>query len=346
MIKVGIVGATGYAGAELVRIFSNHPHVRIAALTTQSYSDKPFYEVYPHLYKYVDMACEELDIPALVEKSDVVFTALPHGHAVPVAEEVVRQGKKFIDIGADFRFTDYKVYEKWYKIAHGSKEMLKQAVYGMPELHREKIKNADIIGNPGCYPTGAILGLAPLMARGTLDPGSLIVDSKSGISGAGRKLSLNTHYSEINDNTRAYGIAAHRHMPEIEQELGQLFGKEISLIFTPHLVPMTRGILSTMYGYLKEDININDLRGIYANYYKDETFVRLLPPEMLPQTKAVFGSNYCDIGMTVDPRTRRVIVVSAIDNLVKGASGQAVQNMNLMCGLNENTGLEMPAIYP
>lgn len=346
MIKVGVIGATGYAGAELVRLLSIHPEVDIEVLTTQSYVDKPFWEVYPNLYKYIDIVCEELDLPSLVERVDLVFAALPHGHAMPVGLEVVKQGKRLIDLGADFRFRDYNIYESWYKVEHGARELVKKAVYGLPELHRERIKKASIIGNPGCYPTSAILGFAPLMAEGLVDTDTLIIDSKSGVSGAGRSLSLGTHYSEVNENIRAYNIAAHRHTPEIEQELEALCGKSLKLSFTPHLTPMTRGILSTMYGKLTVEIDNQDLWNLYNAFYEKEPFVRLLPTGMLPQTKAVTGSNLCDIAITTDIRTGRVVAVSAIDNLIKGAAGQAVHNMNIMYGLEETTGLETPPIYP
>lgn len=346
MIKVGIIGATGYAGSELVRLISGHPEARLTVLTTQSYAGKPFWEVYPYLYKYVGLTCEELDLPALVEKVDVVFTALPHGHAMPVGIEVARQGKRLIDLGADFRFKNYEEYETWYKVEHAARELLEQAVYGLPELHREKIKKASIVGNPGCYPTSAILGLAPLMAEGLLDPETLVIDSKSGVSGAGRGLSLGTHYCEVNENIRAYNVAAHRHTPEIEQELGALCGQDLKISFTPHLTPMTRGILSTMYGKLNKSVDTGTLRDLYVKFYENEPFVRILPPGMLPQTKAVTGSNCCDLAVAADPRTGRAVVLSAIDNLIKGAAGQAVQNMNIMFGLDETAGLDSPGMYP
>lgn len=346
MIKVGIIGATGYAGSELVKIIHGHPGAELAVLTTQSYTGKPFWEVYPYLYKYVEMKCEELDLPALVEQVDVVFTALPHGHAMPVGAEVARQGKKLIDLGADFRLKDYREYEAWYKVEHTAAELLEQAVYGLPELYRDKIKNASIIANPGCYPTSAVLGLAPLMAERLLDPDTLIIDSKSGVSGAGRGLSLGTHYCEVNENIRAYNIGIHRHTPEIEQELSAVFGQPVKLSFTPHLTPMNRGILSTMYGKLTRNVDTGTLLDLYNSFYEKEPFVRVLPPGMLPQTKAVTGSNCCDLAVAADPRTGRVVVVSAIDNLIKGASGQAVQNMNIMYGFEETAGLDRPGMYP
>ncbi len=346
MVKVGIIGATGYAGSELVKIIHAHPKAQLKVLTTKSYAGKPFWEVYPYLYKYIDLTCEKLDLPALVEQVDVVFTALPHGHAMPVGAEVIRQGKKLIDLGADFRFKDYNQYEKWYQVEHTARELLEQTVYGLPELYREKIKRASIIGNPGCYPTSAILGLAPLVAERLLDPDTLIIDSKSGVSGAGRSPSVGTLYCEVNENIRAYNIGLHRHTPEIEQELSAVFGQAIKLSFTPHLTPMNRGILSTMYGKLNREMDTGALRELYDTFYETEPFVRVLPPGMLPQTKAVTGSNCCDVAVTADPRTGRVVVTSAIDNLIKGASGQAVQNMNIIYGFDEAAGIDSPGMYP
>jgi len=345
-IKAGIIGATGYAGAELVRILSAHPQVELVALCTQSYGGKAFCEVYPYLYKHVFSYCRELDLPALAEEADVVFTALPHGHAAPLAREVLGRGKKFIDLGADFRFRRREVYEQWYKVEHTAPELLEQAVYGLPEIHREKIRGASLVANPGCYPTSVILALAPLLRHGLVDAGTVVADSKSGVSGAGRGLSLGTHFSEVNENFRAYNVGVHRHTPEIEQELSELAGEEVVISFTPHLTPMNRGILSTVYASLKREMTLEQVRSVYEEYYRNEFFVRLLPPGILPQTKAVAGSNHCDIVPVVDPRTGRVVVLSAIDNLVKGAAGQAVQNMNLMFGLPETTGLDRPGLYP
>lgn len=346
MIKVGVIGATGYAGAELVRILSRHPGVELVALTTQSYTDKPFWEVYPHLYRYVDLACEALELPGLVKKCDVVFTALPHGHAMPVAREVVRQDKKLIDLGADFRFYDTDVYQTWYKVEHTAADLAEQVVYGLPEIRRDRIKSARILANPGCYPTSAILGLAPLLQKRLVDTSGIVVDSKSGVSGAGRGLSLNTHYCEVNENIKAYGVATHRHTPEIEQEMSALAGEEVVISFTPHLIPMTRGILSTSYAKLQTPLDQEELTAVYRDFYAGERFVRVLPAGMLPLTKAVAGSNHCDVAAVADRRTGRVVVVSAIDNLIKGAAGQAVQNMNIMFDLPEDGGIIGPGMYP
>lgn len=345
-IKVGIIGATGYAGAELVRLLISHPRAELVALTTQSYEDSLFYEVYPYVYRYVDQKCLQLDLPALVDAADVIFTALPHGHAMPVAREVLRQGKKFIDLGADFRFDSREVYEQWYKMEHTAPDLLEQAVYGLPELHRDKIRSACLVGNPGCYPTSVILGLAPLLAHGLVDTGTVVADCKSGVSGAGRGLSLGVHFAEVNENFRAYNVGGHRHTPEIEQELSKLAGENMVISFTPHLTPMNRGILSTIYARLKQEISAAQVRALYEEYYSGEFFVRVLPEGLLPQTKAVAGSNHCDLAPVVDPRTGRVVVISTIDNLIKGAAGQAVQNMNLMYDLPETMGLDRPGLYP
>lgn len=345
-IRAGVIGATGYAGAELVRILSDHPSVGIAGLTTQSYAGMPFWEVYPHLYKHTNMMCEELNLPDLVEKCDIIFTALPHGHSMPVAAEVVRQGKKIVDLGADFRFNDTGVYEKWYKVEHTENVINGQAVYGLPEIHRDSIKDAGVVANPGCYPTSAILGLAPLLKGGLVETRGIVIDSKSGVSGAGRALSLNTHYCEVNESIKAYNVGVHRHTPEIEQELSGLAGEGLVVSFTPHLTPMNRGILGTIYASLKPGAGREEIDELYREFYRDSSFVRILPQGMLPSTKQVLGSNHCDIGIVVDDRTGRVVVLSAIDNLIKGASGQAVQNMNIMFGLPEDAGLGRPGMYP
>lgn len=345
-IKVSIIGATGYAGAELVRILHSHPGVELMALTTRSYAGMPFDKVYPHMHKYNQLVCEEMNLPKLFDNSDVIFIALPHGHAMPVALEAGRRGKKIVDLGADFRLADYRVYEQWYKVEHEAKKLLDEAAYGLPEVNREKIKEARLVANPGCYPTSAILALAPLLKHKLIDTGSIVIDSKSGVSGAGRELSLGTHFSEVNENFKAYNVAGHRHTPEIEQELSKIAGEEITVTFTPHLLPITRGILSTVYAKLSSQVGKEKIREIYLDYYKDEFFVRVLPDGTLPQTKWVSGTNHCDIGITLDSRTGRVIITSAIDNLIKGASGQAVQNMNIICGLPEDTGLAGPGLYP
>lgn len=346
MVKVGIVGATGYAGAELVRLLSRHPQVELSVLTSQSYAGKKMWEVFPHLYGVVDQTLEEFNLNELVERCEVIFTALPHGHAMPIGQEALRRGRRLIDLGADFRLKDVGTYQSWYKTEHTAASLLPTAVYGLPELYREAIKDCTIVANPGCYPTSAILGLAPLMVNQLIDPETLIIDAKSGVSGAGRGLSLKTHYSETTNNFQAYGVATHRHTPEIEQELSGLAGLPITINFTPHLTPMIRGILSTIYAKLTSSLNSEELTDLYRKFYQGERFVRVLPVGMLPTTKGVAGSNYCDLSVTVDPRTKRVIVLSAIDNLIKGAAGQAVQNLNVLLGLPEDTGLNFAGMYP
>lgn len=346
MVKVGVVGATGYAGAELVRLLARHPQVTLEVLTSQSYAGKAMWEVFPHFYGVVENKLEELNTAELVARCDVIFTALPHGHAMPIAQEVTRQGKKLIDLGADFRLKDVATYQQWYKPEHTATALLNGAVYGLPELHREKIKHSAIVANPGCYPTCTILGLAPLLTNQLIDPATIIVDAKSGVSGAGRGLSLKTHFTETTNNFQAYGVATHRHTPEMEQELTALAGTTITINFTPHLTPMIRGILSTIYAQMTRQMSSAELTEIYRDFYQGETFVRVLPAGMYPATKNVAGSNYCDLSVTVDPRTGRVIVLSAIDNLIKGAAGQAVQNLNVLLGCPENTGLDFVGIYP
>ncbi|WP_031516785.1 N-acetyl-gamma-glutamyl-phosphate reductase [Desulfofalx alkaliphila] len=346
MIKVAVIGATGYTGAELVRILSRHGEVQLVALTSRSYHGKPYWQVYPHLYQYTEMECEELDISRVVDRADVIFTALPHGHSMDIAAEVVRQGKKLVDLGADFRLNDGAHYKRWYQVEHTVPELLAEAVYGLPEINRQQIAACTLVANPGCYPTTAVLGLAPLVKNKLIDHSTIIIDSKSGVSGAGRGLSLKTHFSETNENFQAYAVAAHRHTPEIEQELSKLAGQPLTVSFTPHLTPMTRGMLSTIYAGLNESLDAEEIRRLYQEYYAGEYFVRVLPAGVLPQTKALAGSNYCDLWVTADARTKRVIVLSAIDNLVKGASGQAVQNMNIMFGLDERAGLDAVGLFP
>jgi len=346
MFKAGIIGATGYTGAELVRILSGHPAVQLVALTTQSYVDKPFWEVYPHLYGHIDLICTERDLDSLIGNCDVIFVSLPHGHAMTLAAEIAGKNKVVIDLGADFRFRNSEVYETWYGVNHAAPALTKEAVYGLPEIRRQEISSALLVANPGCYPTSAILGLAPLLKNNLVQPDSIIIDSKSGVSGAGRGLSLNTHYCEVNENMKAYGVTTHRHTPEIEQELSLLAGQNITVSFTPHLTPITRGILSTIYTKLSRTLSQDEALQLYQEHYAGEFFIRVLPAGMLPTTKMVAGSNHCDLGVVVDQRTGRMVVLSAIDNLLKGASGQAVQNMNIMLGLPEKTGLEAPGIYP
>lgn len=352
MVKVGIIGATGYAGAELVRIISSHPRAELVAITSQSYVGRELARVFPHLTPATRLFCREQDIPALAREVDVLFTALPHGLSVPIVRDALAGGAKVVDLGADFRLDDRAEYEHWYKVTHDAPELLAEAVYGLPEINRERIGGARVVGNPGCYPTGAILGLAPLLRQGLVRRESIIIDSKSGVSGAGRGLNIGSLYAECNESIKAYNVGGHRHIPEIEQELSKLAGEKVTVSFTPHLTPMTRGILSTIYADLtgfsgKAGADrAAELQSIYSEFYANEPFVHVLPLGELPQTKWCSGSNHCFIGLTVDPRVNRVVVVSAIDNLVKGAAGQALQNMNLLFGLPETAGLEFPGIYP
>src|SRR5574341_75172 len=345
-LNIAIVGSSGYTGGELMRILLNHPRVTVTAITSEKSAGKPITSIFPHLAGLTSLVCEPLDPDAVAKKADLVFLALPHVSAQEAAFRFRALGKKVVDLSADYRIADPAVYEKWYEHAHQYPELLKSAVYGLPELHREKIKKASLVANPGCYPTGAILGLAPLLGKGAVDPQSIIIDSKSGVSGAGRSPSLAHHYPEVNEAFMAYKVGTHRHTPEIEQELSRLAGAPIVLSFTPHLVPMNRGILTTAYARQTSPEDTARLHARYEEFYQREPFVRLLPAGQFPNVRNVRGSNFCDIGVYADPRTGRAVVVTAIDNLVKGASGQAVQNMNLMMGCDETAGLKFAGMFP
>lgn len=344
MIRASIIGATGYAGVDLLRLLLNHKEVSLAALTSESYAGQPVSQVYPHLRGHVDIVLEKMNIEAIAEKSDVVFVALPHGHAMNVVPALLAAGVKVIDFGADYRLSDRSVYEQWYKVTHTSPEM--KAVYGLPELHRAEIKGTNLVANPGCYTTASILAVAPLLRGGLVEHDPIIVDAKSGISGAGRGLGLNSHHPESEENVRAYNIGGHRHTPEIEQELSLAAGKEITITFTPHLMPMSRGILATCYLKLKSGVGMQQITEAFQDAYSGEFFVRLLGAGQYPATKYVRGTNHCDIAWHIDARTKRAVVVSAIDNLMKGAAGQALQNMNIIFALPETEGLRFPALYP
>jgi len=346
MTKVSIIGATGYAGQELVRLLCGHPKVEIKGLGTQNYKGQPFSDVYPNFRGIVDLPCQGADDPQLIAESDVIFLAMPHGQSVSLAQTAVEQGKKVIGLGADFRLRDPKVYEEWYQTKAAPAEQLAKAVYGLPEVNRQVISQCSLLANPGCYPTTVILALGPLLKEKAIDPAWLIIDSKSGVSGAGRGTTLTTHYCEVNEDFKAYGVPRHRHTPEIEQELSKLAGQEVQVSFTPHLIPATRGMLSTIYTVPLAGINAGKIAEIYQAYYGKEPFIRLLPVGEVPHTKWVSGTNYCDLAYSLDPRTGRLTIFSAIDNLVKGAAGQAVQNMNIMLGLEETLGLPRVAIYP
>ncbi|MFT8315920.1 MAG: N-acetyl-gamma-glutamyl-phosphate reductase [Clostridium sp.] len=345
MIKAGIIGSTGYSGEELTGLLYRHPQVEIDFLCSHSYVDEPFSNLYGNLKRFVDEKCvSDEEAFKRIKDIDILFTALPSGKALEFGKAAMESGVKFVDIGSDFRLKTAELYKEWYNLEHNYASLLEKAVYGLPELNRSKIKEAELIANPGCYPTASTLALAPLVKNNIIDTTSIIIDAKSGVSGAGRKASVANLFVECNDSIKAYGVTTHRHTPEIEQNLSELSSQEVKLTFTPHLIPMSRGILSVCYGKLTKETNSEKLMDLYRDFYKDEYFVRVI--EELPETRWVKGSNFCDISLRVDTRTNRVIVVSAIDNLVKGAAGQAVQNMNLMFGLKENTALENTPIFP
>ncbi len=335
-MKVSVIGATGYTGVELVRYLLHHPEVEIEMLTSESFAGKKISEVYPGIK--CDIVCERLNIEKI--KSFLVFTALPHGTSAQVVGRLFDRGIRVIDFSADFRINSARVYSSWYGVPHPREDLLSRAVYGLPEIYKDKIKKAVLVANPGCYPTSVILALAPLLKNKLIRKEGIVVDSKSGVSGAGRNPTLQTHFPEVNENINAYKVTGHRHLPEMEQELGKIAGEKVKLIFIPHLIPVNRGILSTCYADLVESLTTEDLLGIYAEFYQREPFVEILPAGSFPHTKEVLWSNRCRIGLNVDKRSSKVIVISAIDNLVKGASGQAIQNMNLMCGFEEKMGLE------
>ena len=346
MIKVGIIGSTGYAGAELVRILTGHKEAEIVWYGSRSYVDKQYADVYRNMFQIVDAACMDDNMDELARQVDVIFTATPQGLCASLVNEDILSQTKIIDLSADFRIKDVSVYEKWYGIEHKSPEFIEEAVYGLCEINRDKVKGARLVANPGCYTTFSILTAYPLSKEGIIVMSTLIVDAKSGTSGAGRGAKLPNLFCEVNENMKPYGVATHRHTPEIEEQLGYASGEKVVINFTPHLVPMNRGILATEYASLKKDVTYEDVKAIYDKYYADEKFVRVLKENELPETKWVEGSNYVDINFKIDPRTNRIIMMGAIDNLVKGAAGQAVQNMNLMFGLDEAEGLNLVPMFP
>lgn len=346
MIRAGIIGSTGYAGQELVRILLQHPDVEIVWYGSRSYIDQKYSSVFRNMFKLVDEKCLEDQMDKLAEEADVIFTATPQGYCASLVNEDILNKVKIIDLSADFRIKDVAVYEKWYGIEHKSPQFIDEAVYGLCEINREDIKKARLIANPGCYTTCSILTAYPLVKEGLIDPKTLIIDAKSGTSGAGRGAKTPNLYCEVNENIKAYGVATHRHTPEIEEQLGYAAGEQILINFTPHLVPMNRGILVTAYANLTKDVTYDELKAVYEKYYGDEYFIRLLDEGECAETRWVEGSNFVDIGFKIDPRTKRVIMMGAIDNLVKGAAGQAVQNMNLAFGLPENKGLELVPMFP
>ncbi len=346
MIKVGIIGATGYAGGELVRILMGHKDAEIKWYGSRSYVDQKYADVYRNMFQIVDAKCMDDNMEELADQVDVIFTATPQGLCASLVNEEILSKTKIIDLSADFRLKDVNVYEEWYKIEHKAPQYIDEAVYGLCEINRDLVKSARIVANPGCYTTCSILTAYPLAKEGLIDMSTLIIDAKSGTSGAGRGAKLPNLYCEVNENIKAYGVATHRHTPEIEEQLGYASGEKVVLNFTPHLVPMNRGILVTEYATLKKKVTYEEVKAVYDQYYAKEKFVRVLDRDVCPETKWVEGSNYVDIGFKIDPRTNRIIMMGAIDNLVKGAAGQAVQNMNLLFGLPEDEGLELVPMFP
>ena len=351
MVKVGIIGATGYAGNELVRLLMGHKDVEIMWYGSRSYIDKKYAEVYQNMFEIVEDTCLDDNMEELASRVDVIFTATPQGFLAGVLTEEILSRVKIIDLSADFRIKDVRTYEKWYKIEHRSPQFIEEAVYGLCELNRDKIKGARLIANPGCYTTCSILTAYPLVKEGLIDPDTLIFDEKSGTSGAGRGAKLPNLFCEVNENMKAYGVTNHRHTPEIEEQLGYAAGKEIVVNFTPHLVPMNRGILATEYATLNKKADgtlptYGEVKAIYDKYYKNEKFVRVLEKDICPETKWVEGSNYVDVNFKIDERTGRIVMMGALDNLVKGAAGQAVQNMNLLFGFDEAEGLNLVPMFP
>lgn len=338
-IQAGIIGASGYAGAELVRILISHPMVEISGISSKSYTGQKISELYPGFYQILDM--EFTDEDHVIEASDIVFASLPHGLSEPLARKCYDAGKKFIDLGADFRLEKELDYQTWYKLNYQDPELHTFSVYGLPELFREEIKGKMIIGNPGCYPTSIALGLAPIMKAHLADAKHIIIDAKSGTTGSGKSLSETTHFPRCNESFAPYKVAAHRHTPEIEQTLSILANEEVMVNFTPHLLPVNRGIISTMYVDLNTEITIGELHEMFEAFYEKEQFVRVLPLGKAADLKTIKYSNYCDISIHMDERTHRAIIVSAIDNMVKGAAGQAIQNMNILFELEESMGLMM-----
>lgn len=346
MIKAGIIGSTGYAGNEIVRLLLGHKDVEIKWYGSRSYIDQNYADVYRNFFKFVDGKCMDDNMEELADQVDVIFTATPQGLCASLINDDILSKVKIIDLSADFRIKDVSIYEKWYGIEHKSPQYIEEAVYGLCEINRDKIRGKRLVANPGCYTTCSILTLYPMVKEGLIDPHSIIIDAKSGTSGAGRGAKVNNLFCEVNESMKAYGVGTHRHTPEIEEQLGYACGEDIKLIFTPHLVPMNRGILVTAYANLKKDVTYEEVRAAYDKYYADEYFLRVLDKDVCPETRWVEGSNFVDVNFKIEPRTNRLIMMGALDNLVKGAAGQAVQNMNLIFGLDEQEGLRMPPMFP
>jgi len=345
-VRAAIIGATGYGGAEVIRLLQAHPYVQITSVISTSSAGTPLADHFPHLQEVVVDILDELNVELIAGKADVVFLATPAGVSAELSPKLLAAGLKVIDISGDLRLKSSADYEKWYKRTAAPEAALEQAVYGLAEVFGDEVKGSELIANPGCYPTATLLGLIPAVQAGWIDPSTIIIDAKSGVSGAGRGVGLGTHYAEVNENFSAYKVNKHQHIPEIEQALSRVAGKPVVTTFTTHLVPMTRGIMSTMYATVIGEHSTEDFTALYRQFYEGRKFVRVRNSGKLPATKEVSGSNYCDIGFAVDERTGRVTIVSVIDNVVKGAAGQAIQNLNLMMGWDETTGLLFAPVYP
>jgi N-acetyl-gamma-glutamyl-phosphate reductase len=345
-IRVAIIGSTGYGGVELIRLLQGHPQVDITSVISSSSAGVPISKGFPHLTDIIVQDLDDVDIQNIALKADVVFTATPSGVSTPLVPQLLRAGLKVIDLSGDFRIKDGGTYEHWYKHPAADPVYVEQAVYGLCEVYGEDVLGVDLVSNPGCFPTATLLGLIPAIKAGWIDASSIIIDAKSGVSGAGRGTNLTTHYAEINENLRAYKINKHQHIPEIEQVLSEVHAEKVTVTFTTHLVPMTRGIMSTMYAQVTGEHTQADFVELYREFYKGRSFVRVRDNGVWPATKEVSGSNYCDMGLLVDDRTGRITIISVIDNIVKGASGQAIQNLNLMMGWEENLGLGYTPVYP
>ncbi|MDF2949129.1 MAG: N-acetyl-gamma-glutamyl-phosphate reductase [Sedimentibacter sp.] len=346
MIKVGIIGSTGYAGQELVRLLTGHKDAEIKWFGSRSYINKNFSDIYQNYFQIVNDKCLDDNIDLLADEVDVIFTATPQGFCSSLLNEAILSKAKVIDLSADFRMKDVSIYEKWYELKHNNPQFLATAVYGLSEVNRSVIRNSNLIANPGCYPTCTILSIYPLLKEGLIDKNSIIIDAKSGMSGAGRSAKTDNLFCEVNENIKAYGVTSHRHTPEIEEQLSYSAGSEVLINFTPHLIPMNRGILTTSYATLKKEFSYEEIKSAYDKYYAAEKFIRVLNKDVFPQTKWVEGSNFIDLNFKIDARTNRIVIMGAIDNLIKGAAGQAVQNMNIMFNIDEATGLLQVPMFP
>lgn len=347
-VRAGLVGVTGYTGMELARIAASHPFIRLTTVTSRGEAGRPLSDIYPFLqgFELGNLIMSEPDPERLARECDVVFLAVPHGAAMDMAGDLRRRGLKVVDLSADFRLRDASVYKEWYGLEHKEADCLAEAVYGLPELYADKIRSASLIANPGCYPTASILGLYPLLKNKLVESDGIVIDAKSGTTGAGRKASVPSLFSEVHDSFRAYGMPGHRHTPEIEQELAAIAGTDLAISFNPHLLPINRGILATIYTRLLKEVSLDEVHDIYSQAYAPHHFVRILPKGKFPELRSVRGTMFCDISLVYDKRTRRLIVLSAIDNLCRGASGQAIANANLMFGLPLEAGLEFAPLAP